>query len=247
MGLVNQKSRDWQMKDLEATLPKLPPLPSPTSTGRSPTFGIALVIVTFAAFIGFTALSPSGLRLYLLICTLVETGVALACVWIVVFVEPPHIQRTPESTLPIPREVETRLAAGQTTEGMENVKDESGRTFCVRCLVWRPSGGVESKEDTIFWRRRAKRQTAHHCRYCQRCVIGHDHHCSLIGRCIAGEGGARGSVRLHTSLARPADLLPTRLRSRQQGNLKYVQLGFAMAGLAFLTVCVALAGTAFTS
>ena len=58
------------MKDLEATLPKLPPLPSPTSTGRSPTFGIALVIVTFAAFIGFTALSPSGLRLYLLICTL---------------------------------------------------------------------------------------------------------------------------------------------------------------------------------
>merc|ERR1719336_429489 len=57
---------------------------------------------------------------------------------------------------------------------MRNVVDENVGTYCVRCLVWRPSGD-ERRGDIN-----------HHCSTCQRCVTGFDHHCGVFGRCIVG-------------------------------------------------------------
>jgi len=67
----------------------------------------------------------------------------------------------------MPMEVKARLELRQPLDDLSNF-EESGRSFCVRCLVWRP-------------------KSAHHCRICQRCVVNFDHHCNIFGRCIAGK------------------------------------------------------------
>jgi hypothetical protein len=104
------------------------------------------------------------------------TAVALACLVGIIFGDPGVIKRSAESSFPLPDEVLQRLTGGFALDDLRNLPfpgagQEEGappKTFCVRCLVWRPHGG-------------------HHCKTCQRCVCDFDHHCGVFGRCIAGK------------------------------------------------------------
>merc|ERR1712216_931419 len=75
---------------------------------------------------------------------------------------------------PIPEEVAGKLMDGKRDmSGFHNIRSEvDGRTYCVRCYLWRPSE-IETK--------------CHHCNICQRCVTGFDHHCGVFGRCIVAK------------------------------------------------------------
>eukprot|EP00434_Breviolum_minutum_P032603 symbB.v1.2.028836.t1/scaffold3094.1/size63714/6 len=77
---------------------------------------------------------------------------------------------------------------------MENIV-EGDRTFCVRCLVWRPKHepSVIAEAKLPHWLKRRllclpgfRDGSCHHCRTCGRCVRYFDHHCGVFGRCIAG-------------------------------------------------------------
>jgi len=72
----------------------------------------------------------------------------------------------------MPDEVKQRLAVAASMEDLRNITDESGATYCVRCLLWRPPP--------------SSKRRPHHCRTCNRCVVHFDHHCGVFGRCIAG-------------------------------------------------------------
>ena len=111
-----------------------------------------------------------------------EAVVALTCYFYIMFGDPGEVRRTPETCFPIPQEVADWMIA-QSSDAppaplTRNVwghedhskcgKNCSNHLYCVRCFVWRPGG-----------------TRGHHCRTCNRCVIGFDHHCGVFGRCIA--------------------------------------------------------------
>merc|ERR1711972_247690 len=81
-----------------------------------------------------------------------------------------EIKRAPSTCYPVPQEIARRLRSSESLRGMANGQGPNGRSYCVRCLVWRP-GNSEGGE-------------SHHCNTCQRCVTGFDHHCGVFGRCI---------------------------------------------------------------
>jgi len=93
-------------------------------------------------------------------------AVALTCLLAIMFKDPGVIRRSVDSCLPLPADVEQRLQAGVSLDGLPNFVD-GDKSFCMRCLVWRPP-------------------RSHHCRTCGRCVRDFDHHCGFFGRCIAG-------------------------------------------------------------
>lgn len=104
-----------------------------------------------------------------------EAVVILTCFFGFLRREPSTVKRTPETCFPQPPAVAARLRDGIALEGMDNLH-EDGRTFCVRCLVWRPESG-----------------RIHHCSTCERCSVDFDHHCFVYGRCVAG-GWGRGNL-----------------------------------------------------
>ena len=80
------------------------------------------------------------------------------------------IERCPENCYPVPPKVATKLRAGEMLP-LNNIAGENGRTFCVRCLVWRPP-------------------KSHHCRVCG--LYAHTHGalsvdlmCTDAGVCVA--------------------------------------------------------------
>lgn len=91
--------------------------------------------------------------------------------------DPGTIKRSPETCFPQPELVKERLRNGLTLDGVGNLS-EDGRTFCIRCLVWRPDD-VET----------------HHCNTCQRCVTDFDHHCGGAPRDAPRRVPARAPAR----------------------------------------------------
>lgn len=154
----------------------LPPLPR---RGRAyyfePIYGVMLVaglcVSLIQAVCGIASLEaladswPVAIARELTWCFAV---VAAACTAFIVLGHAGEIRRSQATCYPIPDKVREMLLASQSPESLgQNVEHSSGRSYCVRCLVWRPPG-----------------QAAHHCRVCNRCVHGFDHHCSTFGRCI---------------------------------------------------------------
>jgi len=118
--------------------------------------------------------------------------------------DPGEIKRSEDICLPVPDEIVIKLRQGQAmlnqaiSDGkFQNLKEE-GRTYCVRCLLWREElQPAAVAQGSSSWRvlycgrfcsNREKRIHYHHCSICQRCVAHHDHHCGFFGRCIAGHG-----------------------------------------------------------
>jgi len=132
-----------------------------------------------------------------------EAFCAFCCLFKIVCGGSSEVHRTPLVCFPVPDEFLSKLEKGDQhiSNGLQywtprcqdqhisNVSDVAGgRTYCVRCLVWRPDigpGGLRS----------------HHCSVCQRCVTDFDHHCGFYGRCIAGSN----------SPTRPGNMFPFKL------------------------------------
>mmetsp|Transcript_82791 Transcript_82791/g.208449 ORF Transcript_82791/g.208449 Transcript_82791/m.208449 type:complete len:239 (-) Transcript_82791:126-842(-) len=97
-------------------------------------------------------------------------AVAFACVAYLLCGDNGEVKRTARTCYPIPPQIARFLMSSDSMDGMSNVTGPDGRTYCVRCLVWRPKEGEGG--------------VGHHCSTCQRCVTGFDHHCGVFGRCI---------------------------------------------------------------
>lgn len=158
---------------------ELPEMPQRTSTyWHEPCCGVCLVgflsvmfccttINTAVQFITDTAIAAS-LEAGILLCAVIACG----SVAFILFGKAGELNRSQYSCYPVPEEVARRLVEGKKDmTGLDNIRGvHDGRTYCVRCFLWRPSETSNAK--------------CHHCNVCQRCVTGFDHHCGVFGRCI---------------------------------------------------------------
>ena len=182
------------------TLDMLPPLPKPDYAlknieSRRGVFTVLWIIawcVGLTHGVGLTVGKIEGNAWWVVFSLLYGlTTIALICLVGVLCTDPGTIKRSEETCFPLPAQVEQRLREGRDPfDGLTNVT-EGDRTFCVRCLVWRPPADPRKTSARGLFgpalRHCAKAQP-HHCRTCQRCVVHFDHHCGVFGRCIAGYG-----------------------------------------------------------
>lgn len=192
-------------------LARLPPLPSPNHYGLHNQFltgcftvgGIIFVCVAAtitAACLGLR--DEPALMWASIIAVCIEAIVAVGCFVAIHYVDPGVIHRGPHTCLPLPAVVKDALDAGTIGSFGHTNLVQDGRTFCVRCFVWRPAtpafgathghggiggGGCRCGIGV------GVAQHVHHCSDCQRCVVDFDHHCGVLGRCIAGKG-LRGNL-----------------------------------------------------
>lgn len=151
---------------------QLPPLPQRGfAYYYQPCFGIvttlflSVVLITVTShFAAFPGMGPEASTLAVRLVW-VWAAVAAVCVAWLVQGEAGVVRRGSETCYPIPEQVLRQLLSGHLPESAGNLPGLDGRSYCVRCLVWRPSG-------------------SHHCSICSRCVEGFDHHCDVFGRCI---------------------------------------------------------------
>eukprot|EP00931_Biecheleriopsis_adriatica_P050932 TRINITY_DN29507_c0_g1_i2.p1 TRINITY_DN29507_c0_g1~~TRINITY_DN29507_c0_g1_i2.p1 ORF type:complete len:227 (-),score=26.85 TRINITY_DN29507_c0_g1_i2:119-799(-) len=161
------------------TLKDLPPLlPRGRDFYMEPICGGSIVAILSAVFmvgISFTTNGPEPSETHSILFGAMcgQVGLALFSLLFLWFGEAGVVKRSTKTCFPIPAQVEERLQNGTHMAGMENIQgpeDDLARgSYCVRCLVWRPSKKVTA---------------VHHCQVCQRCVVGFDHHCGVYGRCI---------------------------------------------------------------
>ncbi|KAL1500256.1 hypothetical protein AB1Y20_012924 [Prymnesium parvum] len=155
----------------------LPPLPLPDRRARASQAALgALLVASLAASLAAAtaAAAPPPRAAAWLSLVAAEAAAALGCLLGLLLADPGALRRSPERCFPLPPRVEAAVRRGAPLRS--NV-EEGGRTFCVRCLVWREEG-----------------EAAHHCATCGVCVRDFGHHCAVFGRCIAGKGfrGTRG-------------------------------------------------------
>ncbi|HJL28223.1 MAG TPA: hypothetical protein RMI62_04100, partial [Polyangiaceae bacterium LLY-WYZ-15_(1-7)] len=96
----------------------------------------------------------------------VASLIAIGCLLALLHTTSHQLERTNPSSAPVPPPVFEALT-GQAKMPTRNIDDEDGRTYCVRCLLWRPAN-----------------VPSHHCKVCNRCCAPFDHHCHILGRCI---------------------------------------------------------------
>jgi len=152
---------------------KLPPLPARGDGYWSePIAGIFIVTCFSGVLVAMTfALCSESQSIFgniLRAAISCEAAIAFASVAYLLFAGAGVVKRSAKTCYPIPPEVEMRLKAYRRLDTLTNIEGKDGTSYCVRCLVWRPS----------------KKEDAHHCSICQRCVTGFDHHCGVFGRCI---------------------------------------------------------------
>jgi len=164
-------------------LEQLPELPARSDDySIEPWNGISVVAAMCAFLIVATHISvreaashgPSGWsNPATVVTTLIWTwaGTAVLCVIYLLFGSNGEVARSAETCYPVPEEVVRCWRASESLSGLRNIPGADGRTYCVRCLLWRPAPRVADFP-------------GHHCNTCQRCVVDFDHHCGVFGRCI---------------------------------------------------------------
>ena len=155
------------------SLEALPRLPTPEYAQRRKE-AIGGTVLIYAIIILQTAVTltcafatpsmPEGVTHALAAVILSAAATAAISHAFVLFADPGIVKRSVRTCHPIPEEVANRIRSGVEDDFGPNVHND-GKSFCTRCLVWRP-------------------ERSHHCRICQRCVRGFDHHCGVLGRCI---------------------------------------------------------------
>lgn len=174
-----------QTPDVEELGCALPPLPRPDlSAMRSEASGgISLVVCLIVTFVGLTiafsssgAASVSEVRLAIIALVCAEAVVALGSLFMLMNGDPGVIRRTRDSCIPVPGEVLERLQTGleasgtaHPLSGMANIEDD-GRTYCVRCCLWRDKFVQPARCRRMLGAREPARARVHHCSTCQRCV-----------------------------------------------------------------------------
>ena len=117
--------------------------------------GCTLVCILISLLVGLTqgvaldpgAETPRAVFWAALVLIYGEAGIASFCLLGLMFGNPGVIKRTPQTCFPIPDAVADRLAQGLPLDDLRNLAS-NGRTYCVRCHVWRRARSSPARSRT---------------------------------------------------------------------------------------------------
>jgi len=171
---------------------KLPPLPTPNHKVKRWQATGGCIIITSIIGVMVAATHSVAQAAYLdywyvpVALIWAEAIFGFACLLGLMWGDPGVVKRTPENCMPLPPQVAEKLTAGESLDGLANIRGDGGRVFCIRCYVWRPATPKAIPPLYLFGMQvDCSVKGVHHCSMCQRCVTDFDHHCGVFGRCIA--------------------------------------------------------------